>query len=605
MTPLSPTFESLAADPATPVTGDASPIIGLLANDLPARTVGGCIRAGALLVEMDGVRETLTISDGHGGGRLLLVPALNLCMPELDGQTPDVSLHAVEYGFDTVGLVFTGAACRVDVTLERIGDCLAISSSTLVDQDCELTRLSVLPNKTALNLYDVVNFRNRHYTPNTWPELLLGGRGCETDTYSRDWQFAPHPSMMMLRKEELTLCIGALDLPTSYGLYFSAVDFHVAHCYLDYGGVGHGQKLRAGSVFRSPRICLFLDRDKTPLETAGRYTGMMVDQGLIPNPAGKVRHSWHREPLYCSWMDQGYASGFVSEDELGLQQLEGSNPTVEACTEELIRRAMQSIEEQRLPFRTILIDDGWQISRGQWEVQTSRFPDLRSLVDDIHARGMKAIIWWNWAEVFDDAQVDPAFLAGDAWRNIHGRRMLDYSNPGTQNEYLAPLFHKLLSSDEGCYDLDGIKTDFLADKVHADQPLYDASWRGEENYCYRLFKLFYTMMQQHKPDGCHIGCAGHPYLAELIDINRTYDVATSNYREHLNRAFMLQSLTPGCPVAFDLHNYMEKFEEYFNAAREHGMSVEVGNILGMKQDRFTPWTPADDAFYDVIRRGIS
>ena len=184
------------------------------------------------------------------------------------------------------------------------------------------------------------------------------------------------------------------------------------------------------------------------------------------------------------------------------------------------------------------------------------------------------------------------------------RRMRDYSHPKTQKEYLEPLFYRLFSSDWGCYDLGGVKTDFQADKVHPDMPLYDPQWRGEENYIYRVHELFYRLMWRFKPDACHIGCAGHPWLAEFIDVNRTYDVHGSDVREHTQRAHMLRATAPRCPVAFDLTGFAETLQEYFAAARRAGAAVEVGNMLFMRQDFLAPPRPVGAAYYRLLRREL-
>ena len=121
----------------------------------------------------------------------------------------------------------------------------------------------------------------------------------------------------------------------------------------------------------------------------------------------------------------------------------------------------------------------------------------------------------------------------------------------------------------------------------------------------RLTQLFYEAMRRHKPDACHIGCAGHPHLAQYIDINRTYDVFSTDGREHLNRARMLQATAPGVPVAFDSHNFLEGYADYFALAVEHGYSVQIANILGQRQDHFSAWEPANAELYEILRRGLS
>jgi hypothetical protein len=245
--------------------------------------------------------------------------------------------------------------------------------------------------------------------------------------------------------------------------------------------------------------------------------------------------------------------------------------------------------------------------RGHWQAHPERFPDLRGLVDELHADGFKVVVWWNWCEIEKAVEhlIPPGHLLAGGKRNKHGCIMRDYSSPETQEEYLKPLFRQLFSGDPGCYNLDGVKTDFQADKVHADMPPADPRWRGEEMTFYRVYKLFYHEMKKYKPDAVHIGCAGHYWLAEFIDINRTYDVFSSNYLEHENRARMLAATCPGCPVAYDFHNHLEHLEGYLQSARAMGASVEIGNLLKTKQDVGSDPAVPTAAYYEVLRKGLA
>ncbi len=551
------------------------------------------MQTNSLALTIDPDRPELTLWDRGRNQRLLFAPDFALFCPVVDGSPVRPRLVDTVSQPDNVTLKFD-APPLVDfqVHVKRAADHLEISSRFGVAADCELNRLELFPGGTGLNLHDVVNFRNRHHTPNTWAELNLGGEGFETDTYSGDWQFAPHPTLFILRKSDIQLFFGALDLPTSFGMFLKVKENRVAHWYLDYGPEGFGQLLKGGETFTSPRFCLFVDHDKTVYETLDRYNDLLIREGLIPDPHEKRRHAWHTELSYVTWIDQCKAAAERGIDCPGRLD--------EGC----VREALSVIRRERLPFRLFCLDDGWHVSRGQWEPHPRRFPDLRKVVDEIHAQNMKGIVWWNWAELYDDAEADPAHLIGGGKRNRHGRRMRDYSHPATQ-EYLDALFHKLFSPDPGCYDLDGIKSDFLADKVHADMPVHDPNWRGEENYFLQVYKLFYGLMRKYKPDACHVGCAGHPFLAEFIDINRTYDVFSSNPEEHVTRALMLRHTTPGCPVAFDFHMYLENRDAYFRAARDNGCSVQIGNLLGMRQDFAAPWEAADEAYYEMLRRELT
>ena len=429
-------------------------------------------------VTMDEKKREWTVWDTHRNHRLMIVPAAGCFAPVLNGVKAEAKATRIAHDGKCLTLQFEASGVsNAQVEWHVVGDGLEMVSRFTVTGDCELSRLNLFPRGTKLNLDDLVNFRHRHHTCRTWPELNLGGKGCETDTYSTDWQFAPHPTMFLLRKGGDHLFFGAFDLPRAFGMYFKAVESLVEHWYLDYGSAGLGQRLRAGETFQSPRFCLFLDRGKSVHETVARWTSVLIRQGLIPDPKKKPRHAWHTANLYCTWGDQGARSGSFLPAELQDQTTQaGSAPR--ALNEGMVREALATIRRERLPIRIVLLDEGWEVARGQWEADPQRFPHLRKLVDDIHAAGMKVMCWWAWPEIADDAKVNPAYLIANGKRNRHGRRMWDFSNPRTQREYLEPLFHRLLSSDAGCYDFDGLKTDFMADKVHADMPVHDPTCAG-------------------------------------------------------------------------------------------------------------------------------
>ena len=560
-----------------------------------------------LTVRIDGAG--LAWLDNQTGRKLIRTPSADLFAPVIDGQRAalaftraeqrdanQLDLHFIAPGLDEFRLHID--ACPGE-------DAFDLSCSFQVTRAGQLNALQLFPAGTGLDLYELVNFRNRHFYIDASPEFLIEPEaGFKTDTYSTDWQFAPHPTLFLLRKHELQLFFGAFDLPRAFGMYIDVANGKVRDWHLDYGAAPHGQPLAAGEEFISPRFRLFARRDVTVEGMLDLYARMLIDAGQIPNPAEKVRHAWHREPLYCTWIDQCMLASYKPPVELKDQtaNLAGSTNASELVNEANVRRAIEVIERERLPFRTILLDGGWATT-GQWNASPKQFPDLRKLVDELHAKGFKVVVWWNWAEIHDGAEADPAHLINGGKPNRHGARVRDYSRPATQ-DYLRKLFHQLFSSDPGCYDLDGVKTDYLADKVHPDAPVDDPAWRGEENYFLHVTRLFYTEMRKHKPDALHMGCAGNFWLAEYIDINRTYDVPGSNYLQHETRGRMLRHTTPGCPVSYDFHNYIENLDKYFASAHANAASVQIGNILLVQEDPAAPGTPPSPDYFALLRQQL-
>lgn len=495
------------------------------------------------------------------GGRVLTVPGV-------EGRTFDVA------GDDWVDL---WCECRAG-------------------RDTRLPEIEIFAPGTTISMYEVLNFRNRHFTSQVFPELPLGGR-IATTTFSDDWQFAPHPSLLLLRKLDLILVLGFVDSHSGFGLRLDVDHYRVNRLALDLGGPGHGLPLAAGQTWTSPRLRLVAVRTADPYEALDRFFAT-CPPAEAPRPL-----AWASRPLYCTWFDQVLRAGARVRAELGEQIADpGWDDCVAVMTEGLVREAAATIRREGLPFETILLDVGWFKAIGQWEVDESKFPNMRGLVDDLHAQGFRVVVWWHWGELDDRAEVDPRFLMGRGWSNRHGKRLFDFSAAATRNEYLPALFRRLFSDAPDCYDFDGVKTDFLADKIHPECPLEDPAWAGEENYFRRVSEAFVAEMRRHKADAAHIGAAGHPWLASTIDANRTYDVHSTNPYEHWERSRMLRHTCPGVPVVFDFHPYLENLALYFRLARESGSGVQVGNVLYTQQDPLSPPQPAGPDYWAALRK---
>ncbi|RLD39838.1 MAG: alpha-galactosidase [Bacteroidetes bacterium] len=78
------------------------------------------------------------------------------------------------------------------------------------------------------------------------------------------------------------------------------------------------------------------------------------------------------EAVWCAW---GYERGFT------LDEIIGTLPKV-----------------KELGFKWAVLDDGFQIAEGDWDVNKDKFPggdqQMKNLVDKIHSYGLKAKLWW-------------------------------------------------------------------------------------------------------------------------------------------------------------------------------------------------------------------
>lgn len=558
---------------------------------------------GGLVVEIH--PDGLTVHRGEPSELLITSPSPALIFPRVNGAVPAAELVELRQSDDLASFHFRLASEDVDgftLFIEPGENSMVLWMEMPVRQTCQLNALGILPEGAGLNFYDVVNFRNRHRTDRTWPELVLG-LGCETTTRSDDWQFAPHPTAFILRKNSFSLFAGFQDLQPTFGMDLKVERNVVKRWELDYGGPPHGLVLHPGEIFRSGRLRLFSSNEKSPYEVFSYFGKTLVENGLISDPAAKRRYDWWKEPIYCTWNDQTLLANQEAEDDLINQTADKVNPIVAKLDEDLVRDAVSVIRAEELPVRTLILDEGWNVARGDWHPHPERFPDFRGLIDELHSQGFKVMVWWSWAEIADNACIPEWQLARGGWRNRHSARWRDYSDPRIQEEYLKPLMRRFFSSEPGCFNLDGIKTDFLADKIHPETPLHDPAWRGEEIYFRKLTELFYTEMRNNKPEALHLGCSGHYWLAEFLDLNRTYDVHSTNWLEHEERARMLIATAPGATVSYDMMIFSENTDKYYESARRLGATVEIGNVLVQKENLFSPVRKADRDFMEVIRSG--
>ncbi len=98
------------------------------------------------------------------------------------------------------------------------------------------------------------------------------------------------------------------------------------------------------------------------------FSSYMVKKGIKLNKSPETAY----EPVWCAW---GYERKFTEAEVLG---------------------TLPKVKE--LGIKWAVIDDGYQIGEGDWNVNTKRFPEgnkmMKHLVEAIHREGLKAKLWW-------------------------------------------------------------------------------------------------------------------------------------------------------------------------------------------------------------------
>lgn len=401
------------------------------------------VAAGGAALEF-ATDDALVLKDSSRGEWLFSIQGSRLLMPDFAKDAALVSKNAGDDG--ALRIEFAGGALDKGVVTaipHRRG--FLVRGEFTPKRDVVMNRLEILPAGTTTLFYEINNYRNMQATDQVWTRTILGAAAFSVDTYSKDWQFAPHPSAMLFTRNDTHLLVGTTSAPVGgYGLYANGGKWRLDWFYLHYGDGEWGWKIRSGETWKTPEFYFAFDR------------------------GGDVHQSW------------------------------------------------------------------------------------KLFSDDLVADG------------------------------------------------------RMFSSEPGCYDLDGVKTDYQADKIHFDLPAEDPAWRGEETYFRHLYALFTSEMRKYKPDAQHCGCAGNWFLAEYMDLNRTYDVAGDNPREHENRAKMLMATAPGVLPVYDMQHFgcRTTFAEWLASAHGLGVPVHVGNLFEMNDDEFSGPSPMTADDFEMLRKGL-
>ena len=160
-----------------------------------------------------------------------------------------------------------------------------------------------------------------------------------------------------------------------------------------------------------------------------------------------------------------------------------------------------------LGMDTVIIDDGWQTDDnnrgysycGDWEVTPTKIPDMKKLVDDLHAIGMKVIIWFSvpYVGVHSRAydRFEGMYLLGSRDRSV---MTLDPRYPEVRKYLVDTYVHAVKS-----YGLDGLKLDFIDAFRLSDMSVgktFDGKYMSLEDGLEMLLDETMTELSRVNPD---------------------------------------------------------------------------------------------------------
>jgi hypothetical protein len=200
------------------------------------------------------------------------------------------------------------------------------------------------------------------------------------------------------------------------------------------------------------------------------------------------------------------------------------------------------------------------------------------VVDELHAMEFKVALWWApfLTEVEAANRKVFGFMTGPTAR--HKEMVVDYSNPDVRN-WAERKFETWFANGPGGWDIDGLKLDFLLEKIYPETQRADPDWYGEERCFHNLFRLIDRHIRRYKtsPGLLHVPYNPHftPYCAAVYGeerFDRDVDYLAM-------RPALVDALIPGTWFAPHFNYNLGTVPEFVRRVKRIGGIVQIGKVL--------------------------
>jgi len=318
-----------------------------------------------------------------------------------------------------------------------------------------------------------------------------------------------------------------------------------------------GFELKNGEALEVPETFVLIHHEDV-FNALRQFSSLMQKKGI---PMVKAPESAF-EPIWCAW---GYERKFTEDEVIG---------------------TLPKVKE--LGIKWAVIDDGYQIGEGNWNVDTKRFPAgndaMKQIVQKIHDNGLKAKLWWA------PLALDPCM---SLW-NDHYNEILLFNPDGSPRfitwwdaYYMSPLSNLTYSETKKVLNLffdewgfDGLKMD----GQHMNDCPPDYNWNSDiedpelaPKELPEFFKMIYkTGMAKNKDaviENCPCGCCMNFY--NLQGMNQAVGSDPLSSWQIRLKGKVYRALNP------DLAYYGDHVELSDNS-NDFATSFGIGAVLGTK-----------------------
>lgn len=288
---------------------------------------------------------------------------------------------------------------------------------------------------------------------------------------------------------------------------FNAFDYHTilfertSTFWLETDQTGH---VTVDGEWTAPYILGIFGDDQW--EILYQYRDHYFSSGIAKMPKRDLPPRFWHGPIMCTWIEE--------ECELKRNNNSGHTHCNQSINQEFCERMLNTAKNYGLDPKIMILDDKWQDKYGTNFADPGKFPNMREFVDKRHAEGIHVMLWF----MFWCAEgVDHDIIVTDD----NGNQFIDPSHPKAIAMFDEEV-HRMLSSDDGCYDCDGFKFDY-AFRLPRGRKVRTHSGKYGVELMYEMMKYLYTRIKLEKPDAISNNNSCHPYFAHICDQSRIHD----------------------------------------------------------------------------------
>jgi alpha-galactosidase len=242
---------------------------------------------------------------------------------------------------------------------------------------------------------------------------------------------------------------------------------------------------------------------------------------------------------------------------------------------------------KELGLKWVDIDDGYQQAEGDWDADPDKFPggnpDMRRMVDQIHAMGLKAKLWWA------PLAVDPGakLLSQNPDILLRNRDEVPQFISYWDAYYMSPVYYKTIDHTKAVlkmflkdWDFDGLKMD--GGFLNCVPPDYDS----EHNLDYpeqsfenlpQFFEMIYNTANTYKPHAvlqiCPCGACMSYFLMPWTNQTVASDPTSSSQARQKGKTYK---------ALLGKAAYYGDHVELSDGGNDFATQVGIGAVLGTK-----------------------